>query len=210
MRLSEMKDEPNAASGKFAFIGGTCVTRDRKENGDSSKRLTVDTAFPLAKATRGDRLWIVDLQEEKNNPYLHSLGLIPGNAIEILSRTPRGSVLICSQHKRIGLGAELANLIMVTNMSIFLEPRAIESATVPTVTHLRELPVGTKACVVGYDKIFSGYTGKLLAMGLSPGTEFTLIRHASPRTPLQIQVRDCLMSLGKPESEALCVEELEG
>lgn len=76
-------------------------------------------------------------------------------------------------------------------------------------TYLRELPIGAKGYIVGYDKIFRGYQGKLLSMGLTPGTEFILIRQASKNWPLMIEVRGNLIKLRKPEADALCIEETE-
>ena len=77
-----------------------------------------------------------------------------------------------------------------------------------TSTHLRDLPVGARGRVVGYDKAFRGYKGKLLSMGLTPGTEFTVIRHAPLGDPVEIEVRGFKLSLRKQEAEALCVEEV--
>lgn len=79
-----------------------------------------------------------------------------------------------------------------------------------TVTnHIKDLPIGTKAYIVGYDKVFGGYIGRLLSMGLTPGTTFTVVRHGMMGYPVQIEVRGCLLSLRKQEADALCVEELD-
>ncbi|MEM8779070.1 MAG: FeoA family protein [Cyanobacteria bacterium P01_G01_bin.49] len=74
-------------------------------------------------------------------------------------------------------------------------------------TYLRELPIGAKGYIVGYDKIFRGYQGRLLSMGLKPGTEFILVRQASRTWPLMIEVRGNLLKLNQPEADALCIEE---
>ncbi|GBF79096.1 FeoA family protein [Aphanothece sacrum] len=73
-------------------------------------------------------------------------------------------------------------------------------------TYLTELPIGFKGYIVGYDKIFGGYQGKLLSMGLSPGTEFILVCQASNNWPLIIEVDGNLLKLYKPEADALCIE----
>jgi ferrous iron transport protein A len=75
-------------------------------------------------------------------------------------------------------------------------------------TYLRDFPVGTKGYVVGYERSFRGYLGKLLSMGLMPGKEFTVIRRASPNNPLEIDVQGFKLSLRKQEADALCVEAL--
>ncbi|ACK65503.1 FeoA family protein [Rippkaea orientalis PCC 8801] len=74
------------------------------------------------------------------------------------------------------------------------------------ITHLREMAIGTHGYIVGYDKVFRGYQGKLLSMGLSPGTEFILVRQASKNWPLMIEVKGNLLRLSKPEADALCIE----
>ncbi|MEA5511006.1 FeoA family protein [Crocosphaera sp. UHCC 0190] len=76
-------------------------------------------------------------------------------------------------------------------------------------SYLRELPIGAKGYIVGYDKIFRGYQGKLLSMGLTPGTEFILVRQASIDWPMMIEVKGNLLKLQKPEADALCIEENE-
>ncbi len=74
------------------------------------------------------------------------------------------------------------------------------------ITHLQELPIGTNGYIVGYDKIFKGYQGKLISMGLKPGIEFILVRQASNQWPLIIEVEGNLLGLQKPEVDALCIE----
>lgn len=76
-------------------------------------------------------------------------------------------------------------------------------------TYLREMATGATGYLVGYDRAYSGYIGKLLSKGLAPGTKFILIRHACLEFPLQLEVDGNLISLSKPEVEALCVEEVD-
>jgi ferrous iron transport protein A len=73
-------------------------------------------------------------------------------------------------------------------------------------TYLRDFPVGMKGYVVGYEQSFLGYQGKLLSMGLIPGKEFTVIRHASSNNSVEIDVQGFKLSLRKQEADALCVE----
>lgn len=74
--------------------------------------------------------------------------------------------------------------------------------------YLRDLAVGSIGRVVGYEKAARGYRGKLLAMGLTPGTEFTVTRHAPLGDPVEILVRGFKLSLRKDEANALFVEEV--
>ena len=75
-----------------------------------------------------------------------------------------------------------------------------------TTTYLKDLKVGTVGEIVGYDKAFGGYIGKLRSMRLTPGTEFTVTHIASYGFPIVIRVDDLNIILRKPEAEALCIE----
>lgn len=50
------------------------------------------------------------------------------------------------------------------------------------------------------------YRQKLLAMGLTPGTEFTITRLAPMGDPIEIRVRGFALSLRKAEAAALMTE----
>lgn len=71
---------------------------------------------------------------------------------------------------------------------------------------LREMPVGAKGRVVRFAKAHKFYRRKLLAMGLTPGTEFQVSRLAPLGDPVEITVRGFALSLRKDEAEALIVE----
>jgi ferrous iron transport protein A len=70
---------------------------------------------------------------------------------------------------------------------------------------LGDLAVGAIGRVIGYEKTDKG---KLLAMGLTPGTEFTITRHAPLGDPVEILVRGFKLSLRKDEAKTLFVEEV--
>ena len=70
---------------------------------------------------------------------------------------------------------------------------------------LQNLAVGSTACVVGYEATARPYRRKLLAMGLTKGTEFTIVRRAPLGDPIEIRVRGFSLSLRKHEANALLV-----
>ena len=72
---------------------------------------------------------------------------------------------------------------------------------------LGDLDVGNRAKIVGYTKGNSAYREKLLAMGLTKGTEFTVERVAPLGDPVEIHVRGFALSLRKNEAAALLVEQ---
>ncbi len=71
---------------------------------------------------------------------------------------------------------------------------------------LQEMAVGESGTVAGYVKGTSAYREKLLAMGLTKGTTFTVQRIAPMGDPVEIRVRGFALSLRKGESSALLVE----
>ncbi|MGF1612378.1 MAG: ferrous iron transport protein A [Gammaproteobacteria bacterium] len=74
---------------------------------------------------------------------------------------------------------------------------------------LRDLAAGDRGKVVDYDRFHTAsYRRKLLSMGLTPGTEFTVVRFAPLGDPVEIQVRGFSLSLRKDEATALLVEKI--
>ena len=76
-------------------------------------------------------------------------------------------------------------------------------------TRLRDLTVGSQGRVTGYEQGSASYRQKLLAMGLTTGTEFTLTRQAPLGDPVELLVRGFQLSLRKAEADALIVELVE-
>lgn len=67
-----------------------------------------------------------------------------------------------------------------------------------------DLQEGDSAKVVGFDEsIAVCYRYKLLSMGLTPHTEFTLIRKAPLGDPIQIEVRGTSLILRKKEANLI-------
>ena len=76
--------------------------------------------------------------------------------------------------------------------------------------NISDLEVGNKAKIVGYKKGPgpSEYRKNLLAMGLTKGTEFTLIRKAPLGDPITISILGFELILRKNEVEILEVEKI--
>lgn len=75
--------------------------------------------------------------------------------------------------------------------------------------NILEFPVGTAATVVGYSRVYGGYVGKLISQGLLPGTPFVVLSLPIAQGGVQIMLQDKIVTLSKPEVNALCVEALE-
>lgn len=73
---------------------------------------------------------------------------------------------------------------------------------------LATLKIGTKVRVCGYHRLSqtNAYRQKLLAMGLTPNTVFTLSRIAPLGDPIEIRVRDSSLIVRKKEIAQLALE----
>ncbi len=71
---------------------------------------------------------------------------------------------------------------------------------------MRDMDIGEKGKVAGFVKGATTYREKLLAMGLTRGTEFTVERIAPLGDPVEIIVRGFALSLRRDEASALLVE----
>jgi ferrous iron transport protein A len=73
---------------------------------------------------------------------------------------------------------------------------------------IKELSIGDRAKVVGFNEGGKAYRRKLLSMGLTPGTEISLIRVAPMGDPVEILIRGYSLSLRKGEADALTIDKL--
>ncbi|MCF7970767.1 MAG: Fe(2+) transporter permease subunit FeoB [Methylococcaceae bacterium] len=73
---------------------------------------------------------------------------------------------------------------------------------------LKEMKIGDTGRIISFDKNFIPYRQKMLTMGLTPGTEFTVIRIAPLGDPIEIRVRGTDLSLRHNEVAALNIEQL--
>lgn len=70
-----------------------------------------------------------------------------------------------------------------------------------------KLKAGDTAVVTGFLKGGTSYRKKLLAMGITPGTTFRVVRVAPLGDPVEIQVRGYLLSLRREEAALISVAE---
>lgn len=72
---------------------------------------------------------------------------------------------------------------------------------------LKDLKIGEKSIVIGYEKKSESYREKLLSMGLTKGVEIELLKYAPLGDPVEIMVRGFKLTLRKAEAEILLLEE---
>jgi ferrous iron transport protein A len=71
---------------------------------------------------------------------------------------------------------------------------------------IAEMSPGDKAQVLGFDEGEQTYCRRLLAMGLIPGTLFTLIRKAPLGDPVEICFRGFRLSVRKNEARLIKIK----
>lgn len=168
----------------------------------------------LAKAQVGDRLWIAGYETKAGINRLLGMGLAPGIGIEVLQNLA-GNLVISLGESRIGIDEGMAKRILVSDQPFdyLVEVQEVNQDMASSKTTLRDLQVNQKGKVSHYettdDPTKKAYRKKLLAMGLTPGTEFTITRVAPLGDPVEILVRGFKLSLRKDEAAALIVEQLE-
>ncbi|MGK7876986.1 MAG: ferrous iron transport protein A [Xenococcaceae cyanobacterium] len=198
----------------FTFFGETPNPDEEEESQIAiapelaNREVIAEQSFFLGTSRIGHRVKVVGFRGKGGINRLLSLGLIPGTEVQVISCTREGSVIVTVGDNRIGLGAGMAQRILVTDNRASIKRNEQQMKTNRS-TFLRDMPVGARGRVVGYEKAYRGYKGKLLSMGLTPGTEFTVIRHAPLGDPVEIEVRGFKLSLRKQEANALCVEEVD-
>jgi ferrous iron transport protein A len=201
----------------FTFLGETSKTLQEEENLAAISHQSIasesvsQASFPLTMANVGDRVVIVEIKGTGDTSHFLALGLTPGTELTIVSRISGGSTIVTFQGNRIGLGAKMAHEILVTDANYSVS-RSSQAKSMDrereTNTYLSNLPIGCRGRVVGYEQVTGGYKGRLLAMGLTPGTEFTVVHHAPLDGIIEIEVRGLLLYLRKHEADVLCIEEV--
>jgi ferrous iron transport protein A len=74
--------------------------------------------------------------------------------------------------------------------------------------NLKQLAAGDLGKIIGFDKAGSAYRKKLLAMGLTPGTPFSVTRFAPMGDPVEIKLRGFSLTLRKDEASVLLIEKI--
>jgi Fe2+ transport system protein FeoA len=73
------------------------------------------------------------------------------------------------------------------------------------VERIKDLKPGEAAEVIGYEGNNPAYRSKLLAMGLTKGTELKLVKVAPLGDPVEVMVRGYNLSLRKTEADIVQV-----
>ena len=188
----------------FCYWGGTY--RPEEKEAGSSLRPISKYHFPLSRAQVGAKVWLKGLDNPNQLTQLLNMGFTPNAPVQVVCTLSSGSVIVISGSKHIGIEATKAETIFVSNR----QDTTISTEKDPTIarTSLKDMNRGTVACIVGYDRVRGGYQGKLLSMGLAPGTELTLVAVDPLANSVEVLVGGYPLCLSKPEADALIVEEV--
>ncbi|MEB3278415.1 MAG: FeoA family protein [Lyngbya sp.] len=186
----------------FRYFGGTRSPSPTSDSQEPTNR----SSFPLTQARSGTRVWVVGFRGKGGISRMLGMGITPGVELQVLSTQNSGSVVVAIADNRLGLGAGMAEKIMVADEPLNTQQEEPKMATQETSIYLQEMPSGSVGRILGYEKAYRSYKSKLLSMGLTPGTEFTVIRVAPFGDPVEINVRGFNLSLRKQEADALIVE----
>lgn len=207
------------SSWSMTFIGGTADLEEQYTLSDDvgTAKASSEVQLPLSMTVAGDRVWVVQIKgNHRMIRRLTDLGITQGSEITVVSRAGSGSVIVALQGCRIGIGAGMAHRVMVatTQQHPAKETSTHNAKANATGEHtmtaialnLGSLEVGQSGRISGYEPGSRAYRSKLLSMGLTPGTHFTMTRQAPLGDPVEIEVRGFKLSLRKREAEALRVE----
>ncbi len=75
-----------------------------------------------------------------------------------------------------------------------------------TTVSLLDFKPGESGIVKGFAPGHADYRRRLMAMGLTPGTRFTVTRLAPLGDPIQLSVRQSALTLRKDEAQLLRIE----
>ena len=70
-----------------------------------------------------------------------------------------------------------------------------------------QMSVGDEGVIAGFSKASAAYRKKLLAMGMTPGTAFKIVRKAPLGDPVEISVRGYFVSLRRQEAAVIEVQD---
>ncbi|MCF6203751.1 MAG: FeoA domain-containing protein [Methylococcaceae bacterium] len=73
---------------------------------------------------------------------------------------------------------------------------------------MKMLSVGDQGKIIGFEKSGKAYRKRLLAMGLTPGTEFVVTRFAPLGDPVEIKIRGFSLTLRKNEAAILLIDKI--
>jgi ferrous iron transport protein A len=204
--------------GPIAFLGGSAGLGYRPEHTEAEVNAPHENSSMLATSAVEDQVWVLRIDGGQGMVRrLAKAGITVGSKLTILSRAESGSVIVEHGTNSLGIGATIAQRIVVSSAPPEATPtgkrplgrgrqRCCGASMSSAPEGLGGLRVGQSGRILSYAQGCRAYRSKLLSMGLTPGTRFTVTRQAPLGDPIEIQVRGFKLSLRKGEAAALKVE----
>lgn len=109
-----LKTSQNTNWQGFVFLRDSVnLENDIRSLPESAEALSTPTIFPLSQAAVGDRVSLDCVLSNPLDRMLSRMGLFPGSVLQVISRLDSGSVIIVLDRQHIGLGAQMAQVILV-------------------------------------------------------------------------------------------------
>ncbi|MCT7954993.1 FeoA family protein [Laspinema palackyanum] len=193
----------------FSYFGGATQPHRTEEISPPCNPQDGTGDSPLSLAQAGDRLRVTQITGGSSlKTYLEEMGVRQGTEFLVIDRSGSGSAIVMMADCQIGLGAGMTgNILCVDSTQGYRERQNLPKKGLKT--RLREIAIGAKGRIIGYESTNRSYKRRLLSMGLTPGTEFKIIRHAPLGDPTEIKVRGFSLTLRKDEADALCIEKVD-
>ncbi len=162
---------------------------------DPGRRVPPPAGSPLAACTPGDRLRILDVDDEPPAllAQLISMGVVPGAEVEVIEHRP--------EQLRVKVDGNIFPLATAAAGRVHAVPAPI--LPVP----LGELPVGSQAMVAEV-KGSGKQQRRMLDMGLVPGAAVTVIRAAPLGDPIEYRVKGTAIAMRRTDADSILVEEV--
>ncbi|ACB54050.1 probable ferrous iron transport protein A [Crocosphaera subtropica ATCC 51142] len=91
---------------------------NQEENPEQGQNLKNSEHYPLSQTYVGQSVWIVGFVGKGGRSRLLGMGLTPGTQVQVISVQPSGSVLVAIQDNHIGVGAGMAQKMLVSNQPL--------------------------------------------------------------------------------------------
>lgn len=192
----------------FSYFGAATQPNRREEISSRCNSQDGTGDSPLSLAQAGDRLRVTQIIGGSSlRTYLAEMGVREGTEFVLIDRSASGSAIVMIGDQQIGVGAGMTEKILCIQATQG-DPEG-QNPRPRSNTRLREIAIGAKGRILGYESTNRSYKRRLLSMGLTPGTEFKIIRHAPLGDPTEIKVRGFSLTLRKDEADALCIEKVD-
>ncbi len=172
-----------------------------------------DFIITLARAKQGEHLKIESFAGgRKAQMRLASMGLRPGDIIDVVATQAGGQSVISSGGRRFVIGQGLANKVMVKYAGDLLCSSCFKADDIQASHSLKSMPLSEMK--QGQDGVIARVGGhgvlrrRLLEMGINRGTKVHVEKYAPLKDPLEIIIKGYHVSLRVEEAANITIENI--